>query len=120
MVLGVDRVTIAVNDVPAMVDFYNTVFGADLLPVEPGGEFTFYTGKLGQLELFFCPNLITQIVAEKNRQQLRFVVSDVEQTIAAGVRAGGKKLGDIQAADRAVAGGLSDPDGNSIELIQYR
>ena len=119
MVLGIDRVTIAVNDMDAMVDFYNSVFGAGLRPVEPSGEFTFYMGKLGQLELFFCPNLITQIVAEKNRQQFRFVVENVETTIAAGVRAGGTMLGDIQTADHAIAGGLSDPDGNSIELIQY-
>lgn len=119
MPVTLDRVTIAVLDMPAMVAFYNTVFEADLLPVEPGSEFEFYLGDLAGLELFFVPNQIPQIVAEKNRQQLRLVVDDVEETITLATRVGGQKIGDVQVGDNFVAGGITDPDGNSIELIQY-
>lgn len=115
----IDRITVAVNNMPAMVHFYNAVFGAGLMLADPHSEFDFHVGRLGQLELFFCPNSITQIEAEKNRQQLRIVVEDVRETIALAVAAGGQMLGEIHVTDEAIVGGVSDPDGNSIELIQY-
>lgn len=115
----IDRITIAVNDVPAMVMFYNTVFDTGLELVDPTSEFPFHVGELGGMQLFFCPNTITQIEATKNRLQLRVVVEDINDTISAAVAAGGQKLGDIHASDLAIIAGISDPDGNSIELIQY-
>ncbi len=120
MRLIIDRITVAVNDMAAMVAFYNAVFGCKLELVDPASEFPFHVGRLGDLELVFCPNSLTQIEATKNRQQLRLVVDDIQATILTGLKAGGTTLGDIQRTDDAVVGGLSDPDGNSIELIQYR
>lgn len=119
MKVYVDRITVAVNNMPAMVHFYNAVFAAGLMLADPHSEFDFHVGRLGPLELFFCPNSITQIEAEKNRQQLRVVVEDVHEAIAIAVAAGGQKLGEIHVTNGAIVGGISDPDGNSIELIQY-
>lgn len=119
MVVRVDRVTVAVNNMPAMVRFYNAAFGADLELIDPTSEFPFHAGHLGNLDLIFCPNSLTQIEAEKNRQQLRLVVEDLETVLAAALRAGGQVLGEVQRAGPAVMVGLSDPDNNSIEVIQY-
>ena len=117
--LKIDRITIAVIQMEEMVRFYNAVFDADLRPVNPHGEFPFHMGHLAGLELFFCPNTIPQIEADKNRQQLRFVVDDIEAVIHTAVMASGNKIGDIQHEENALVGGITDPDGNSIELIQY-
>ncbi len=115
----IDRITIAANDMASMVRFYNAVFDADLELVDPASEFPFHVGELGELQLLLCPNILTQIEATKNRQQLRVVVDDIQETIAVAVNAGGQKLGDIHATDEAIVAGICDPDGNSIELIQY-
>ena len=120
MTLHIDRITIAVNDMPGMVAFYNAVFGADLARVSPDGPYDFHLGRLGGLELFFCPNTLTQIQAEKNRVQLRIVVADVAATMQAALAAGGQLFGEQQTTAQTLTAGISDPDGNSIELIQHR
>lgn len=119
MVVRVDRVTVAVNNMPGMVRFYNAAFGCGLELIDPSSEFPFHAGQLGNLELLFCPNSLTQIEADKNRQQLRLVVEDLRAVVDAALRAGGQVLGEVQQAGPVLMAGLSDPDGNSIELIQY-
>jgi len=120
VVRRVDRVTVAVNDMPAMVRFYNAAFGCGLELIDPSSEFPFHAGRLADLELIFCPNSLTQIEAEKNRQQLRLVVDALDSVLRAALAAGGQVLGEVQHAGPVIMAGLSDPDGNSIELIEYR
>jgi predicted enzyme related to lactoylglutathione lyase len=111
--MKLDRFTVAVTDMEAMVAFYNALFDAELKAHDP-----FHMGRLGSLELVFCPNYIAEVNAEKNRIQMRFVVADIEAVVAQAEAAGGAAYGERYETDTFIGWGICDPDGNSIELIQ--
>jgi len=115
--MQVDKFTIAVTDMEGMVAFYNAVFDAGLTPIP---DTPFYAGKLGAMQLLFCPNTITQIEAEKNRIQMRLVVDDIAALIATAAANGGGAYGDPHEDDTQMMHGISDPDGNSFELIRFK
>lgn len=100
-----------------MVQFYNAVFQAGLEPFEAFGT-TLYKGKLAQVDLLFCPNDILDIKAEKNRQQLSFVVESLTVIVKDALANHGSLMGEIQTSPEGNSCGISDPDGNSIELIE--
>lgn len=106
-------VTIAATNMDLMQRFYNAVFTANLKPFDAYGT-TLYRGKLAGVELVLCPNDLLQIEAQKNRQQLRFAVEDVAVVVATAVAHGGHLISTITTK----AGGIVDPDGNSIELVR--
>ena len=112
MTIKLAGVTIATTNIEPMNRFYNAVFDAHLEPFAAYGT-TLYRGHLAGLELVLCPNDLLQIAAEKNRQQLRFVVDDIEQVVATAVAHGGGLIGEMT----QIAAGIVDPDGNSIELV---
>ena len=114
--MKIDKLTIAITNMSEMVEFYNTVLDAQLSPIEGS---PFYVGQLAGMELLFCPNFITEIEAEKNRIQLRFVVDDAEAIVAAARTSGGSEYGEYLENEKQINWGIVDPDGNSIELIQY-
>lgn len=109
--------TIAPVAVEAMVSFYNAVFAANLTPFAAMGS-TLYRGELAGLRLLFCPNDLLQIKAEKNRQQLSFAVSDIEQVVKTAVLHNGTLIDPITETPNGYVAGIADPDGNSIELRQ--
>ncbi|MFK7800692.1 MAG: VOC family protein [Anaerolineae bacterium] len=111
------KITIAPINVKAMVHFYNHVFDAQLEPFEALGT-TLYSGQLAGIELLFCPNEILGINAEKNRQQLAFSVGNLEAIIELVLANHGKLMGEVQVSPEGKACGVTDPDGNSIELLQ--
>lgn len=113
--MKINKITIAVNDMDAMVAFYNKVFNADLQPIP---ETPFYAGNLLDFDLIFCPNSITQITADKNRIQFQVVVDDVDALVAKAEQSGGSAYGDRTEHEGIVSWGVGDPDGNSIELLQ--
>jgi predicted enzyme related to lactoylglutathione lyase len=117
--MQLDRITIAITQMDGMVDFYNAVFDSDLQPLEPMNGFQFYGGKLAGTNLLFCPNEIAGVVAERNRHQLRFVVEDVDGIRHKATQFGGGVLDDLYITSSSKGGSVSDPEGNTIELIQY-
>jgi predicted enzyme related to lactoylglutathione lyase len=117
--MRIDRITIAVTHMDAMVRFYNAVFDAGLKPGAQMGGFQFYGGTLAEIELLFCPNEIAGVVAEQNREQFRIVVDDLEKVRQQAIEAGGSALDDVRITTTSKIAGLRDPDGNTIELIQY-
>jgi predicted enzyme related to lactoylglutathione lyase len=109
--------TLVATDVPAMVAFYNAVFEAGLTPRAAFGA-TLYQGNLGGVGLQVCPNAVAGVVAEQNRHQLRFQVTDLDAVLARVQAAGGALHSAIsQEAGRRLAA-VVDPDGNTIELIE--
>ena len=110
-----DKLTIAVTDGPAMVAFYNAVFDAKLQAIEGT---PFHIGEIAGVALMFCPNDILEIEADKNRIQLRFTVDDIERVVQLAEANGGRAYGDRHDDEVAILWGISDPDGNSIELRQ--
>ncbi|MCQ3932620.1 MAG: hypothetical protein DPW16_19395 [Chloroflexi bacterium] len=108
-------ITIAVNNMEAMVQFYNHVFAANLTQA---GSPLFYTGTLAGCKLFFCSNSIPQIKAEKNRQQFHFIVDDLETTLHQVRQNNGQVMDDATEEDGMKAIGIIDPDGNTIVLLE--
>lgn len=116
--MEIDRITIAITKMDAMVAFYNGLFDAGLQPLEPMNGFQFYRGKLAGIDLLFCPNEIAEVVAERNRHQFRFVVNDVDALRLKAVQLGGSTLDDESVTPTTKSGSVSDPEGNTIELMQ--
>ena len=101
-----------------MVRFYNAVFDARLQATVHIGDAQFYGGKLGALELTLCPNAVAGVVAQQNRQQLRFVVDDIEAVMQRGLAVHGSEINPIDEYKGAKVASLADPDGNTIELVE--
>lgn len=110
--------TIAVDRMDRMVEFYNAVFDARLKPTVHIGEQQFYGGRIGELELTLCPNAIAGVVAEQNRQQFRFAVDDIARVIATGMNHHGCEINPIDEYKGAKVASLADPDGNTIEFVE--
>lgn len=109
--------TIAAVDMEAMVHFYNGVFAADLQPVEAFGT-VLYRGALADHMLTLCPNTLLEIKAEKNRIQLSLYVETLDETLDAVASHGGTLLQPPTATQTGRTCGITDPDGNSIELTE--
>ena len=111
-------VTIAASRMDKMVQFYNAVLGAGLRRTVRIGDSHFYGGKIGQLELLLCPNTIAGVVAEQNRQQFRFSVTDLAAVMARGLANHGSEVNPIDEYMGAKVASLADPDGNTIEFVE--
>ncbi|MCY4464588.1 MAG: VOC family protein [Chloroflexi bacterium] len=110
--------TIATTNMRQMVRFYNAVFDARLKATVHIGDEQFYGGKIGALELTLCPNEIAGVVAQQNRQQLRFEVRDIERAMERGLACHGSEINPIDEYKGAKVASLADPDGNTIEFVQ--
>jgi predicted enzyme related to lactoylglutathione lyase len=110
--------TFAVTNMPAMLQFYNTLFHADLQPFSRFGT-TLYRGQLAGFSLLFCPNELLGIQAKKNRQQLNFSVPDIEKFVALATANGGAQMQPIHEEAGKKSCGITDPDGNSLEIMQF-
>ena len=111
------KITIAPVETEKMVRFYDAVFNTQLRPFEAMGT-TLYNGQLAGVPLLFCPNDILDIKAEKNRQQLSFSVENFDSFVQTALENGGELLGDIQEGPQGKVCGITDPDGNSIEIVE--
>ncbi len=114
-----ERVTIAVTHLDAMVRFYNEVFDAELVAIRTFGTHRFFSGKLAGVDLLLCPNEIAGVAAQQNRQQFRIAVDDLDGALAKVLEAGGQQKGDLQRENSSRVIAVMDPDGNTLELIQH-
>jgi predicted enzyme related to lactoylglutathione lyase len=110
--MHIDRITLAVEDIDLMVGFYNEVFDCGL---EPISRSPLAKGTLAGIELVLCPNSIAEVVADQNRHQLRIGVDDAEALALRVEQAGGSVLN--RSADGSKIVGISDPEGNTYEII---
>ena len=110
--------TIATINMSKMVRFYNAVFGAGLKETVHIGDQQFYGGKIAGMELTLCPNTIAGVVAEQNRQQFRFEVSEIETVMGKGLANHGSEINPIDEYKGAKVASLADPDGNTIEFVE--
>lgn len=110
--------TIATLNMQEMVAFYNAVFGARLKQTVHIGAEQFYGGAIGEIELTLCPNAIAGVVAEQNRQQFRFQVSDIEAVMSRGMANHGSEINPVDEYKGAKVASLADPDGNTIEFVE--
>jgi predicted enzyme related to lactoylglutathione lyase len=108
---------IAANNIGQMVIFYNKVFNANLFSFSLGNS-TFYQGKIGGLNITLAPNEMVGIQAEKSLYQLSFIVPNIEKAVELARRSGGTQMQQIAIDHTEKYCGITDPDGNSIELIE--
>ncbi len=113
------HMTLATINMPAMKNFYEAVFNADLQAQALFGT-TLYAGKLGDLGFVLCPNEIAGVKAERNRHQLRFSVNDIAAIMRSALANGATRLNEIVEQDGVQLAAVRDPDGNSIEFMQAR
>ena len=111
--MRVVRVTLAVDDPESMVAFYNQAFGCGL---SGRAGSPLFVGQFAGLEFQLCPNSVAGVVAEQNRHQFRVAVEDVERITASVISAGGSLVN--RTGDGALeVVGISDPEGNTLELV---
>lgn len=115
--MKIERISVAVTDMDAMIRFYNGVFDAGLEPANSPGCFR---GALAGIPVTFIPNSIVEVVAEQNRQQFSISVNDLDVFLDRVRNSGGIVQDDAIETDTRRAIGVRDPDGNTIELIQNR
>jgi len=76
----INRLTLAVNNMDAMIAFYSSVFDIHFSKKEMyGGEL--FAGKLFGIEILFCPAVIAGNTATQNRHQFDCVVPDIHAVI---------------------------------------
>ena len=73
--MQIQRITLAVEDMDSMVEFYNAIFGCGLAPVN-GSPVS--KGRFADIDLVVCPNSVAGVIADQNRHQFRLVVDDAE------------------------------------------
>ncbi len=113
----IDKITIAIENIKQTVEFYSKTFCIDLNEIDCG-DFKMYIGKIGDIQMLFCPKSIAGITATENTTQLRFVVEDIKSILKKGIQFGGLQISNIQKENGVKTSALRDPDGNSIEIIQ--
>lgn len=114
---AISQITIAYNQENEMVAFYNQLLNTELRPFK-AGDFIFYKGKIGEIGLLFCPNEMLGIKAEKNNIQFTIQVPNLEEILPKVSQYGGKQIQEINRDESQSSVGISDPVGNSIELLE--
>lgn len=115
-----NRVLLTTSKLPAMVEFYNEVFAADLQPVEPerAGLLDCQQGALSGVTFVLCSTQNGKTKTVLQRAPMRFTVSDLAEARRRVEAAGGAIEPELE--EPLAEGPLSarDPDGNPLELIQ--
>lgn len=115
--MRIDKLTIAVDDMMAMKNFYSGTFQIEFTAVELFGN-TLYQGSKDSLTILLCPKTLAGVEADINTIQPRFVVKDVAATFRQAVESGGKSLTEVQAHDGEKIAAVRDPDNNSVEFVE--
>jgi predicted enzyme related to lactoylglutathione lyase len=111
--MHIQRITLAVEDMDSMVEFYNAIFDCGLAPLS-GSPLS--KGRFADVELVVCPNSVAGVVAERNRHQFRLVVEDAE-ALATRIGAAGGSVVNRDTFDGKAVVGVADPEGNTYELL---
>ena len=115
-----NRLLLTTSKLPAMVQFYNEVFSAELQPVEPerAGVLDCQQGTLSGVTFVLCSTQNGKTKTALQRAPLRFTVSDLAEARRRVETAGGEIESELE--NEAAEGPLTvrDPDGNPLELTQ--
>lgn len=118
MSIELGSITLVVENMTAMLRFYNAVFDASFQPSEIITGHQTYLGTIAGIRTVLCPNALVGIEAKRNRHQLHYVVTDIHAVIAEAQANGGTILEEIREVHGKQMGAVYDPDQNSIVFIQ--
>ncbi|MBS1911298.1 MAG: hypothetical protein JST22_04875 [Bacteroidetes bacterium] len=112
-----DRVSLATINTEGMVQFYQRVFEMRFkkLPIE--GAYI-YTGRIFGVDFVFIPNEVAKVRADRNRHEFNVVVPDIDVAVKRVVNTGGTLLKGPSNGDTERSATVTDPDGNSLVLVQ--
>lgn len=113
----IEGMTIAVTDMPKMLDFYTTVFGISFAEQDMYGS-KLYAGQWGALKLLLCPAELAENTAEQNRHQFDIVVPDLDRLLQIAKSHGGQMMSHVTEDGGFRSVGLYDPDHNSMVFKQ--
>lgn len=113
----IEGLTIAITDMPKMLDFYTAVFGINFIEQEMYGA-KLYAGQWAELKLLFCPASLAQNTAEQNRHQFDIMVDDLDQVLQAAKAHGGQMMSHVTEEGGFRSVGVYDPDHNSMVFKQ--
>jgi predicted enzyme related to lactoylglutathione lyase len=111
------KVNISVKNCEQMSLFYQSVFGVKFKK-SLFGDFTMFTGELGDIQLTLVPNEISGVSAPVNNIQLGINVIDLESMLRSVTKYGGEIKDPIQDNGNCRVAGIIDPYGNTIEVIE--
>jgi predicted enzyme related to lactoylglutathione lyase len=114
-----DKITIAVEDISKMKDFYGKTFQIVFTDAIGSGA-TLATAKIGALEVLLCPKKLAGITATQNTVQLEFSITDLDATYLAAMKNGGSSITKPQLVSGIRTAAVRDPDGNSIVFRENR
>jgi predicted enzyme related to lactoylglutathione lyase len=116
---SLSQITLAVFNEQEMQEFYSEVFDIELI-VKEYPDFKLYEGDWNGMTLLLCPAEIAKNTATQNRHQFHVEVDDIEKFFANALDHGASILEQVEKNDSGKSGSLSDPDGNSIVVSEYR
>ena len=111
--------TLAVFDMPRMIEFYTEVFDTTFTS-QKLGEAVIYTGEWAGLPVLFSPAALADITAEQNRHQFEVLVPDLNYVLVQTVKYGGDMFGEISEDLRFRSIAITDPDRNTIVIKELK
>jgi len=116
MTVKLEQITLAADNVEAVIAFYDAVFQTNLKGKDTPLGIIIYDGMLAGIPFQVCPNTLAEVDARQNRQQFQFQVESVAAAYKTALSNGGRSLQPVQAAQGMKIASVYDPDGNSIVL----
>ena len=118
--MRIDKATLAIKNMDEAVKFYGAILNTEFKATEIEG-FTLYGAQLDSLEILLCPRELAEVdpAIGNNTVQIRLVVEDIRVAHQNGLKNGGKEISGVAEKEHFAHASLRDPDGNSIELIEY-
>lgn len=111
------KLTIAITNITEMLLFYENIFDCNFKKNSFQG-YTLYISELAGIPIQLCPNELANVIAEQNRQQFDFIVTNLHQIIPKVKAYNGIVRGEIITLENGKAVTIVDPDGNTIVLIE--
>lgn len=116
---SLNQITLAVFDEGKMKEFYSKILDIEFI-IKEYPDFKLYEGDWNGMTLLLCPAEIAKNTAKQNRHQFHIEVDDIEKFFENALDHGASIIEHVVKNDLGKSGSLSDPDGNSIVVSEYK
>jgi predicted enzyme related to lactoylglutathione lyase len=109
----IEGLTLAVNDMPRMLKFYESVFGISFSERTEFGV-KLYSGRWANLNVLFCPTEIAKNKATQNKHQFDILVKDLNSWMKKCTENEGVVFSEVVSSEGILSVSIYDPDKNTI------